>query len=173
MFRTLLSADGSTVDAELTACLLANMTICPQSNEEKFIAIIYNPLSRSVSHYVKLPVNSTTFQILGPDGIAVFSFLAMKFLQSLTDKEVDYQVTVAPRDFGYTGENISLFDLVFHVEDLPPLGYKVYSIKNLDPSGENATIKPVEDDSKYTIGYDVTQNYSLINLILKLAISLR
>lgn len=66
-FRSLLS-DGASKNEQLVSCLLANMTICPQSNQENFVVIVYNPLSRNVSYYVKVPVNSTLFRILDPEG---------------------------------------------------------------------------------------------------------
>lgn len=82
----------------------------------------------------------------------------MVLTQIFTDKNVSYQVAVTPRDFNYTELDVSKYDLVFRAEDLPPLGFKLYRITNLDPNDVNSTLTPVDDATKYTIGNDVRQN---------------
>lgn len=65
-----------------------------------------------------------------------------------------FQVAKTPRSFEYTQQKTSKYDLVFRAENLPPLGFKVYSITNLDPNADNSTLESIEDDGKYTIGND-------------------
>lgn len=56
-------------DLNLQTCLLANLSICETTKWNKFIIIIYNPLAKEVSHYVRFPVNSNeSFNIFGPYG---------------------------------------------------------------------------------------------------------
>lgn len=59
--------DASTVKVKLVSCLLANVTDCNASSKDKFTVAVYNPLSRIVTEYIKLPVNATSFKIIGSD----------------------------------------------------------------------------------------------------------
>lgn len=76
--------------------------------------------------------------------------------------EVDYQVIQSPRDFSYTGNSISDYDLVFYAQSLPPLGYKVYQIT---ADSNNVNIAPVETDQKYFIGDDVCEASNFVLVI--------
>lgn len=57
---------NATKEFDVKLCLLVNVTHCEASNSEKFIAVVYNPLSTVVSDYVRLPTNKTDFNITGP-----------------------------------------------------------------------------------------------------------
>lgn len=61
------------IDLELETCLLANVSVCPISQSNEFIAAIYNPLSKSVSHYVRLPVQSSAVKVEGDNGIPLLT----------------------------------------------------------------------------------------------------
>lgn len=50
-------------------CLLTNVSSCPLTeNLDTFLVTIYNPLSRPVSKYVRLPVSGTSYIVTDPDG---------------------------------------------------------------------------------------------------------
>lgn len=51
------------------SCLLTNISSCPLSEiHEDFVVTIYNPLSRPVGKYVRLPVVGTSYKVLDPQG---------------------------------------------------------------------------------------------------------
>lgn len=50
-------------------CLLTNVSSCPHSEVlDTFLVTVYNPLSRPVSKYVRLPVTGTAYAVTDPDG---------------------------------------------------------------------------------------------------------
>lgn len=67
VYRNLVG-DGAVDYFKFSSCLLANISTCETSNKKSFAVIVYNPLSKYVSHHVKLPVTSTVFQIVDPNG---------------------------------------------------------------------------------------------------------
>lgn len=70
-FSDLLEKDGkntATLLVNLTSCLLANISYCEASTKNAFMVAVSNPLSRVVTDYIRLPVNSTEFNIIGPEG---------------------------------------------------------------------------------------------------------
>lgn len=71
----------------------------------------------------------------------------------LIGEVIEHQVAKAPRNFNYTGLEISNYEIVFHANDLPPLGFKVYEITNLNSLDE---LEAVEGDEKYSIKNDVS-----------------
>lgn len=51
-------------------CLLSNISSCPQTETlDTFLVTVYNPLSRPVSKYIRLPVTGTAYNVTDPDGI--------------------------------------------------------------------------------------------------------
>lgn len=73
----------------------------------------------------------------------------------ISDATVTWQVTKPLGDFTYTGRSISKYELVFLAKDLPALGYKVYSIKNLDPNDENPDPIAAVYKDKFVLGNEV------------------
>lgn len=50
-------------------CLLTNVSSCPHTEIlDTFLVTVYNPLSRPVSKYVRLPVTGTAYTVTDPDG---------------------------------------------------------------------------------------------------------
>lgn len=57
-------------------CLLANISQCEfTENHKQFVVTVYNPLSRPVSHYVRLPVIDQNYQVIDPNGEKVFHII--------------------------------------------------------------------------------------------------
>ncbi|XP_049819132.1 lysosomal alpha-mannosidase [Aethina tumida] len=101
---------------DLKICPLANVSICEESNKDEFNVLLYNPLARTVSHYVQIPVSGDNWSVSDPDG-----------------DEVEIAVTEPVRSFKYITDDIggTLHDkvIIFKAENLPGLGYKIYNIK--------------------------------------------
>jgi lysosomal alpha-mannosidase len=117
----LLKKKDSAVDLALSTCLLANVTICDASNKDKFLVAVQNPLSKTVSHHVRLPVNGTNFKITDADG------------------EVAHDVLDAMHTFDFeTKFETPSKEIVFLAKDLPPLGVKLYYVETV-----------AEDTNKY------------------------
>ncbi|XP_025208867.1 lysosomal alpha-mannosidase-like isoform X1 [Melanaphis sacchari] len=98
-----------------TTCHLLNISQCEVSeNNEQFVLTLYNPLSRPITEFVRLPIAAeTAYYVVDPWG------------QNLTVQFVplpDAVLRIPGRESSATTE------LVFQAEDLPPLGYKSYLI---------------------------------------------
>ncbi|XP_037084012.1 lysosomal alpha-mannosidase-like [Pollicipes pollicipes] len=98
-----------------TFCNHLNTSVCHVTEQSgKFVAYVYNPLSRSVSPWVRIPVAGDAYTILDPEGQAVASQLS----------PIPAEVLSLP------GRNSSaVAELVFQASDLPPLGFKGYFIQ--------------------------------------------
>ncbi|XP_056631266.1 lysosomal alpha-mannosidase-like [Diorhabda sublineata] len=121
-----------TININLESCLLTNISICSVSqNSEQFIVIVYNPLSWTINHYVRLPVEEADYEI-NPKGTL-------------------YDLIPTISDFSYVDEQLgrpSEFELVFAATDIPPMGFKLYHIKKSPksevtsvPTGDSAAFK--------------------------------
>ena len=142
IFSTILpKSDG--INFDLTTCMLANVSICPQSQSDASVIAIYNPLGRTISEYIRLPVDNNCYDVEGPDG-----------------EDVQSQVLPEISNFKYLkdmqpGPNV----LTFNADNLPPLGIKLYRItqKNCQKDDKN-----VNRNERATIGNEVTtQNQKL------------
>ncbi|KAJ8951624.1 hypothetical protein NQ318_012294 [Aromia moschata] len=104
---------GLEEDISLSYCPLANVSICQDSKKDNFRVLLYNPLGRTVSHYVQIPVDAGTWTVTDPDGRAVTNYLynpvrSFQFVADDIDQSLNEKV------------------LMFMAENLPPLGYKIY-----------------------------------------------
>ena len=53
--------DTETLDLSLTSCPRLNVSECVVSEvSDKFLVLVYNPLSRTVRHYVRVPVSQSS-----------------------------------------------------------------------------------------------------------------
>ncbi|KAF2883456.1 hypothetical protein ILUMI_22698 [Ignelater luminosus] len=130
-----INKEKDNTKVHLQTCLLSNITHCEASNSKRFSIAVYNPLSRSVSHYVRLPVNSTKFEITGSGG-----------------ELLDYQVLPSIDTFKYVqGIKPSLYDLVFYAKDLPPFGLKYYHVERLSVNVNKPNLIQPES-GKYRLG---------------------
>lgn len=66
--------DDDTVQAPklpLQSCLLLNISECDVSEKSNFFVVtLYNPLSRPISRYVRLPVTGKSYTVTDPNGIS-------------------------------------------------------------------------------------------------------
>lgn len=117
------------------SCILANMSICPSSSGDSFSVLIYNPIARTQSQYVQIPVQDGTWEVVGPDSKTIES--------TLTDPIANFDFVA--KDLGETLLPKVLF---FKAENLPPLGYNVYSLKRTSSKTKKSkparTVKALE-----------------------------
>jgi len=100
-------------------CHLLNISQCEVSEQaEQFVLTLYNPLSRPVTEFVRLPVPSErAYDVIDPDG------------RSLATQYVPLPDAVS-RIPGR--KSLATVELVFRANDLPPLGYKSYLITKVE-----------------------------------------
>lgn len=86
IFSNILKKTDNADDAKIkfSSCLMANVSHCEKSNLDRFTVVVYNPLSRYVNHYVRLPVNGNSYTIVGPDGNLLLScFKELKLTKNI------------------------------------------------------------------------------------------
>ena len=96
-------------------CPFLNMSQCHVTEEsQSFVVTLYNPLSFSVSHMVRLPVVSSDYVVMDGD-------------QQLLPSQL---VPIADSILKIPGRiSQAKFELVFQAIDLPPMGIKTYYVK--------------------------------------------
>ncbi|KAJ8951625.1 hypothetical protein NQ318_012295 [Aromia moschata] len=128
---TLSTIASSFIDLNLSSCLLANVSICEQSDKDEFQVIIYNSLPRDTSHYIYIPVNDGVWNITGP-----------------SDVQVAYQLLDPIINFGYihnaTLQKVLDKVLVFRAEDVPGIGYKTYTFQRIHSESIPVKVDPTK-----------------------------
>jgi len=115
-------------------CNLLNISQCEISEQsEQFVLTLYNPLSRPVTEFVRLPIASeTVYNVVDPDG------------QNLTVQFVplpDAVLRIPGR------RSLATTELVFQVDSLPPLGYKSYLITREKSYIKNLRVRSSAQDN--------------------------
>ncbi|XP_018323357.1 lysosomal alpha-mannosidase-like [Agrilus planipennis] len=93
-----------------------NISECALTEKEtNFVVTIYNPLSRPVDHYVRLPVLDVKFIVLDPEG-----------------KSIPVEKIPLPRAIlKIPGrKSLATHEILFLAADLPPLGFKTFYVTN-------------------------------------------
>lgn len=106
--------------SEFKTCQLLNISQCEVSEKsEQFLLTLYNPLSRPVTEFVRLPIPSeTAYDVIDSNG----EKLIIQFVP------LPSAVLRIPNR-----KSSAKTELVFQADNLPPLGYKSYLItKNKD-----------------------------------------
>lgn len=130
---------GNNETPKFKTCQLLNISQCEISEQtEQFVLTLYNPLSRPVTEFVRLPIPSeTAFSVVDPNG------------QRLTVQFVPLPSAVL-RIPGR--RSLATAELVFQADDIPPLGYKSFLItkdksylknKQIEVSTQSVTDDPV------------------------------
>ncbi|XP_046834727.1 lysosomal alpha-mannosidase isoform X1 [Vespa crabro] len=118
------------------SCLELNISACAYTEDNaNFIVTVYNPLSRPISTYIRLPVQGNSYDVL----------------DMTTNLNVVSQIIpIHERVLQIPGrKSKATKELLFHAIDLPGLGYKRYII-NLKPDTEETFVKHTN-----TIGEDL------------------
>ncbi|CAH1141510.1 unnamed protein product [Phyllotreta striolata] len=131
-------------------CPLLNISQCEFTEKRpNFIVTIYNPLSRPVSKFVRLPVTGKSYQVVDPSG-----------------KKLDTQlVPIADAVRAIPGRaSAAQNELIFQATALPPLGFKSYYVQRL--SGNE--ISKVQTLRNYKLGeaeFQIDTRTGLINKV--------
>lgn len=97
-------------------CNLLNISVCPLTEISKsFNVVIYNPLGRAVTQYVRLPVNGAAYVVKGPSGESIPSEVVPV---SKFTKEVRRNKGSAERELFFPGQ-------------IPPLGFSRFTVEKL------------------------------------------
>ncbi|KAJ8915809.1 hypothetical protein NQ315_004621 [Exocentrus adspersus] len=155
----LLRKSQTDVNLQLSSCLLANVSICSVTQQsEKFVVAVYNPLSWPVTHFVRLPINRTTFTSLtiqGPDGVQDYDIV-----ESMPYAQTDLKKLQ------------SKHDLVFAANEIPPMGIKLYYATQTNNKAQNIQTesKRVTADELLTFGdtatsFQINNSTNLLNSI--------
>ncbi|XP_041362774.1 lysosomal alpha-mannosidase-like [Gigantopelta aegis] len=113
-YRKLLQISKSVAPGQ-AFCTLLNISYChvTETNSE-FQVLVYNPIGRSVSYYVQIPVTASSFSVTGPDGKTVPSEVGT--ISPDTMRIPERKGSVATHE-------------IFFEAQLPPLGFSTYFIK--------------------------------------------
>ncbi|XP_022199948.2 lysosomal alpha-mannosidase isoform X2 [Nilaparvata lugens] len=115
--KTADTEDQPKLDDEFktVTCPLLNVSQCATTEENKsFVVTVYNPLSKPVTHYVRLPViDNANYTVLCPMG----------------KKQVTQLVPISDAVKRIPGRaSKAEFELVFRAKNLPPLGFRSYYV---------------------------------------------
>ncbi|CAJ1052920.1 lysosomal alpha-mannosidase [Xyrichtys novacula] len=122
--NSLASLSSSSV--ERVYCDNLNISVCPLTESStKFAVNVYNPLGRTVTWPVRLPVNGTAYTVSDPSG-----------------RSVDCQVVPVSSTTSRVrkGRGYAVNELVFQVL-VPPLGFTTYSVSLLKDGPPPASTK--------------------------------
>ncbi|XP_018323399.1 lysosomal alpha-mannosidase-like isoform X2 [Agrilus planipennis] len=116
--------NNSSTAVEYQQCQF-NISECTVSeNENSFVVTIYNPLSRPVNNYVRLPVLHDNYEVHDPEG---------KKIATETISLPKAILNIPGRDSKATQE------ILFLAENLPPLGFKTYYVSKTEGVVSNKT----------------------------------
>jgi len=135
-------------------CHLLNISQCGVSeHSEQFVLTPYNPLSRPVTEFVRLPIPSeTAYRVVDPSGLR----LTVQFVPLPSAV-----LRIPGRESSATAE------LVFQADDLPPLGYKSYLVTKESSSSYLNTLRAKRSAESETGGpVDIGDRVSITVVIL-------
>ncbi|RZC32509.1 lysosomal alpha-mannosidase, partial [Asbolus verrucosus] len=109
----IITGADSPPNIKLNSCLLTNVSSCPLTEtEDSFVVTVYNPLSRPVTKYVRLPVTAEAYDVQDPNG-------AKLPVQLIPTPEPILKIP---------GRRSSAkVELIFKA-DIPPLGFSSYIV---------------------------------------------
>ncbi|XP_071953152.1 lysosomal alpha-mannosidase-like [Antedon mediterranea] len=104
---------SATSPPSFTFCTLLNISVCPVTEDSKsFAVVVYNPIGRVVTQFVRFPVNGDNFLVEGPDGNPITSIISI----------VSASTKAVRRSRG-----TATHELVF-MATVPALGYNTYMV---------------------------------------------
>lgn len=132
---------------EFESCLDLNISVCDASeNSKKVMVTVYNPLSRAVYQYIRIPVSSGEYIVMDYRNVTVESQIV-----PIPDEVLELQFR----------KSNAMYEVVFLATEIPPLGYKSYYIepkKTLDDpevllilDKELQSDQPMEEEATPTV----------------------
>lgn len=124
--------DANYAKFDYVNCADLNISSCEiTETTNKFMVTLYNPLSQTTSQYVRVPITDGEYEILD--------------YQNRPVKSQTISVPMEIQALSYRRSKAKM-ELVFRATDLPPLGFKSYSIKRKLKSLSSAAQKLIRDD---------------------------
>lgn len=135
---------------KFTYCDYLNISSCGVTETESSFAVnVYNGIARAVTSYIRVPVNSQSYTVTGPDG-----------------KPVESQIVAVSHETAQLRKTGSAsYELVFEVT-APPIGYSTYLVMKA-----SRLSKFNRKTSVYSKNIKITGNTVFENEFLKLEIS--
>ncbi|XP_031357681.1 lysosomal alpha-mannosidase-like [Photinus pyralis] len=135
----------------LTSCLLANVSRCAEAENDQFTVAVYNPHGKEISHFVRIPVVSASYSVIGLHG-----------------GKIPAQISPVIDTFPNVPGTASLYELTFEVKDIGPLGVNYfYVVKEDQKVNEPNLIKPTLDTTlgTSTTGIELDQATGLLKSV--------
>ncbi|XP_065340981.1 lysosomal alpha-mannosidase [Cloeon dipterum] len=113
----LLTINSTQPTLDFESCTQLNISQCATTeSSDQFVVLVFNPLSRSVSHHVRIPVTMSSYKVFDTIGV-----------------EVKAQMVPLPEPMLRLPGRVSPAkqELVFIAEKLPPLGYTTFYVQKL------------------------------------------
>ncbi|XP_029158276.1 lysosomal alpha-mannosidase isoform X1 [Nylanderia fulva] len=140
--------NSSTPSFQIFTCLELNISSCAFSEKNNvFVVAVYNPLSRPVSTYVRLPVKDNSYSVLSSIG------------QSITP-----QIVPIPERIQKIPGRLSnaTNEIVFRATDVPALGWTLYTISRIQHKEMTVQSEPLEFISSELYNISVNNDGNLI-----------
>ncbi|RZF46632.1 hypothetical protein LSTR_LSTR014959 [Laodelphax striatellus] len=122
---------------QTVTCPLLNISQCATTEDNKaFVVTVYNPLSKPVTHYVRLPVkDNLNYTVLCPMG----------------KKQVTQLIPISDGVKRIPGRASKAgYELVFRAKNLPPLGFRSYYVSQNAKTDEDSAFAATQDN--YVLG---------------------
>ncbi|KAJ8919646.1 hypothetical protein NQ315_006173, partial [Exocentrus adspersus] len=142
---------------DFTICRLLNTSQCEfTETNDNFVVTVYNPLSRSVSKFIRLPVTGIHYTVQDPKGKLV----------------VNQMIPIAQPILRIPGrQSAATSELVFQATDVPPLGFNSYFVRKTDqpiiieqPTVSNTSGAVFEIDPDTGFISQITANNKRLNI---------
>ncbi|XP_072398925.1 lysosomal alpha-mannosidase-like [Diabrotica undecimpunctata] len=114
ILRKLLKVNESAVDVKLplSTCLLTNVSICEHTMKSRSLIVVYNPLTRPIDYFLRIPVNNVNYTLTGPEGFVDFDIVRHMQYPIKYPSSSDYELVAAI--------------------NIPPMGLKVYYLEKVN-----------------------------------------
>ncbi|XP_063227020.1 lysosomal alpha-mannosidase-like [Bacillus rossius redtenbacheri] len=139
-------AEAAGDEVAMESCPLLNISQCEVSERnDEFVVTVYNPLSRAVSHYVRVPVREGDYSVTSLDGklLAAVPCRAPTWGSALPAQLVPVHAPVLDLE---ERRSAAVQEVVFRAADLPPLGLRSYRVAR-SPGSPRSRLPPVADTS--------------------------
>ncbi|XP_057661695.1 lysosomal alpha-mannosidase-like isoform X1 [Diorhabda carinulata] len=142
--------DGPIPATRFTTCPLVNMSQCAftETNND-FVVTIYNPLSRIVDKFIRVPITGNKYSVKDPEGTEIVTQIV----------PVSQGVLTIPGR-----KSRAQNELVFQAADIPPLGFKSYFVQSIE-SNDIPKYQSVENDTTEGAEFDIDPQTGLITQI--------
>ncbi|XP_028137565.1 lysosomal alpha-mannosidase [Diabrotica virgifera virgifera] len=115
------SADD--VKLPLSTCLLTNVSICENTMKDRSLIVVYNPLTRPIDYFLRIPVNNVNYTLSGSEGSVDFDIV----------RHMQYPIEYP---------SSSDYELVAAI-NIPPMGLKVYYLEKVNDNSVAIEPQPV------------------------------